>query len=92
MAIKTNALLSIYLQNASFLRAWRLLMHDLDKPSDEAAKGFLRTDLDTEPAGLNVRPGTPQEEAGQEASDELPLKYDRSVAAFSGVDYVHVQL
>ena len=92
MAIGANVHHSAYLQNASFLRAWHLLMHDLEKFSDEAAEGFSRTDLDTERASLNVRPGTPQEEAGQEASDELPLKYDRSVAAFSGVDYVHVQL
>ena len=90
MAIGANAHHSAYLQNSSFLRAWRLLMHDLDEPSDEAVEGFLRTDLDTEPASLNVRPDTLQEEAGQEASDELPPEYDRSAAAVSSVDYGYV--
>ena len=71
MVVGANAHHSSYLQSAYFLRAQRLLMHDLDKLSDEAAKGLLRTDLNTKPASLNVRPGTLREEADQEASDEL---------------------
>ena len=59
MAIGANVHHSAYLQNAFFLRARRLLMHDLDKPSDEAAEGLSCTDLDTEPTSVNVRPDTP---------------------------------
>ena len=64
MTIEANVHHSTYLQNASFLRARRLLMHDLDEPYDEAAERFLRTDPDVEPESLNVCPETPQEVAG----------------------------
>ena len=59
MAIGANAHHSAYLQSASFLRAWRLLMLDLDKPSGEAAERCSRTDSNVEPESLNVRPETP---------------------------------
>ena len=59
MAIGANAHHSAYLQSVSFLRAWRLLMHDLDKPSDEAAERFSRSDVDVEPESLNMRPEMP---------------------------------
>ena len=64
MAIGVNAHHSAYLQSASFLRVWRLSMHDLDKPSDEAARRFLCTNSDTETESLNVRPETPREVTG----------------------------
>ena len=74
----------------TFLRARRQLMHDLDGPSDAAAKRFLRLDLATEPESLNVCPETPQEEAGQEATDVTLLEYNQSTAASSGVDYGYI--
>ena len=78
MAIGANVHHSAYLQNASFLRACRLLMNDLDEPSDETAEAFSHLDLDTEPTSLNVRPKTPQEKASQEAAVATLLEYNRS--------------
>ena len=54
MAIETNALHSTYLQSASFLRARRLLMYDLDESSDGDVERFWRTDPDVKPESLNV--------------------------------------
>ena len=59
MKIGATAHQSAYLQSASFLHARRLLMHDLDMPSDEAAKRCLCTDPDVEPESLNVCLETP---------------------------------
>ena len=84
MAVGAHALHSVYMQGASFLRARRVLMHDLGESSAGDSGVFWRTD--PEPESLNVRPELPWEVAGQEASDSLPFKYNRSVAALSGVE------
>ena len=90
MASWANVHQSAYLQSASLFRARRLLMHALNEPSGEAAKRFFHTDLNIELESLNRHPATPQEEAGQEASDELPHEYNWSAAAFSSVDYGYI--
>ena len=58
MAIGANVHHSVYLQNVSFLNTRHLLIHDLKKPSYEAAEEFLCLDFNTEPASLNMRPET----------------------------------
>ena len=64
MAVGTNALHLIYLQNTSFLRTRRLLMHDLEEPSNGDSARFWRSDqdelwrTDPDPVSLNVRPET----------------------------------
>ena len=87
MAVGAHALHSVYLHNTSFLRAGRLLMHDLDESSAGDAGRCWRTDPDVAQESLNVRPESPWEVAGQEASDVLPLEYKRSTATLSGVEF-----
>ena len=59
-------------------------MLDVGKPSAGDSWRFRR--IDPKPVSLNVRPETPREEAGQEASENLPFEYNRSAAALSGVE------
>ena len=61
MVVGAHALHSVYIQGVSFLRARRMLMHDLDKSSAGDAKRFWRTD--PVPDNLNVRPELPREVA-----------------------------
>ena len=84
MAVGAHALHSVYMQGVSFLRARQMLMHDLGKSSTGDAERFWRTD--PKPESLNMRPESPREVAGQEASDNLPFEYNRSAAALSGVE------
>ena len=51
-----------------------MLMHGLGESSAGDTWRFWRTD--PAPVGLNVRPETPLEVAGQEASDVVPHEYN----------------